>query len=102
MIGAPKVYGGWGEAAGEGMSGSDLLHEATSRLVTALSGFEQNVAQRRQEDLAAETLQEQVETLNASLRAERARSGNLAVVNDEVAERLDSAIAAIQDILNAG
>ena len=82
------------------MSGSDLLQEATARLVSALEGFETSVAQRRQEHLAAETLQEQVGTLSASLRDERVRADNLSATNDEVAERLESVIAAIQDMLD--
>ncbi|MGD9869398.1 MAG: DUF4164 family protein [Hyphomicrobiales bacterium] len=81
------------------MSGSDLLQEATARLLTALEGFETSVAQRRQETLSAEALQEQVDTLSVSLREERTRSSNLVAANDEVAERLEAVIAAVQEIL---
>jgi predicted RNase H-like nuclease (RuvC/YqgF family) len=81
------------------MSGSDALEEVTSRLARALDEIEKTVAERRQSDLKAGTLEEQVQTLTANLGAERERSERLAAASEEVSDRLDTAINSVRTIL---
>lgn len=81
---------------------SDALEEATSRLTKALETFEKTVAERRQADLKAETLTEQLDALNSRLGAERQKSEKLAAANEEVTERLDSIIDSVRNMVEAG
>ena len=85
--------------AGEGMSKVDALEEATSRLTAALEAFEKTIAERRHSDLTAEALQEQIQTLTATLGAERQRAERLSSTNTEVSQRIDSVIDSIRAIL---
>jgi septal ring factor EnvC (AmiA/AmiB activator) len=84
------------------MSKSDLLEEATSRLTAALEVFESTVADRRHDDLTAEALQEQLQSLTDSLGAVREKTGRLEAANDEVAERIEEIIGSIKSILQPG
>jgi len=85
-----------------GASGeSDSLKQAAMRLNAALQAFENTIAQRRQKELKAEKLEEQVTALNASLAAERERARKLADANDAVTARLDEMIDVIEGMLAA-
>lgn len=81
------------------MSGSDALEEAISRLARALDNIEKTIADRRQGDLKAEALEEQVQSLSANLGAERERSERLAAASEEVSDRLDTAIDTVRTML---
>lgn len=85
-----------GDIRGEGMSESDALNEATSRLEKALETIEKTVADQRHATLRAESMQEQIETLTATLGSERERSQRLFAANDEVSDRLDSMIESVK------
>ena len=83
------------------MSQSDALNEATSRLEKALENIEKTVADQRHASLTAESMQEQIESLNATLSSERERARRLAEANDEVSGRLDSMIDSVKAALGA-
>jgi len=83
------------------MAESDALEQATSRLTTALKVFEETISQKRHADLTAEALQEQIETLTASLGAERKKTERLLTANDTVSERLDAIIDSVRTIVEA-
>jgi predicted RNase H-like nuclease (RuvC/YqgF family) len=87
------------DVRGEGMSQSDALNEATSRLEKALENVEKTVADQRHASLTAEAMQEQIETLTATLGNERERARRLAEANDEVSSRLDSMIDSVKAVL---
>lgn len=75
------------------------LKSAATRLNTALETFENTVAARRQNDLKAETLEEQVQTLSDSLAVEREKSQKLLQANDATSERIDELINSIEIML---
>ncbi len=77
------------------------MEQATSRLTSALEVFENTIAQRRHADLTAEALEEQIQSLTASLGVEREKSQKLLVANDAVSERLDAIIDSVRTILEA-
>lgn len=81
------------------MNESDALKEANSRLEKALETIEKTVADQRHATLRAESMQEQVETLKATLGSERGRAERLATANDEVSDRLDSMIDSLKAAL---
>lgn len=81
------------------MKESDALQEATSRLATALEQIEKTIADRRQADLRADGLEEQVQSLTSNLGVERERYERLAAASDEVSDRLDSAIDTVRGML---
>ena len=83
------------------MSDSNALEEAASRLIRALETIEKTVAERRHATLRAEALEEQVQTLTASLGTERQRCERLEAASDEVSERLDSMIDSVRTMLGA-
>jgi len=91
--------------AGEGMGNSSNandtggLKSAATRLNTALETFENTVAERRQSDLRAETLEEQVQTLSDRLAAEREKSQKLLQANNAASERIDELIDSIEIML---
>ena len=83
------------------MTKTDVLEQATSRLTSALEVFEDTISQKRHTDLTAEALQEQLQTLTASLGAEKEKSEKLLIANDTVSERLDAIIDSVRTIVEA-
>lgn len=81
------------------MKESDALQEATSRLTKALEQIEKTIADRRQADLRADGLEEQIQSLTSNLGAERERYERLAAASDEVSDRLDTAIDTVRGML---
>lgn len=75
------------------------LNDATERLASALKAMEDAVASKRHSDLTVESLEEQLQTLEQSLDAERQRGERLESVNDDVTERIESIIESIRDML---
>lgn len=83
--------------------------QAVRQLEAALQGLEYAVEQRLSQATGADGLAEEVQMLTSD-RAElaetldraEARANRLEHINRDVARRLDSAIAAVRDILEAG
>jgi hypothetical protein len=80
---------------------------AVKRLALALDGLDAAVERRREADQAEEALAAQVQALGldrarlaSTLDGEAARSRRLETTNREIAERLDTAIATIQSVLD--
>lgn len=86
---------------GEGMTNSDPLEEANSRLSRALGTFEEKVANLRHADLSADALKEQVETLTSNLGEEQQKCDRLSEANSQVSERIDSIIDSVKSILES-
>ncbi len=81
---------------------------AVRRLALALDALDAAVERRREADRTEDALANQVQALGidrsnlaASLDGETARSRKLEATNREVAERLDTAMASIQSVLDA-
>jgi len=81
---------------------------AVKRLAMALDALDAAVERRREGDRNEDTLAAQVQTLGvdrarlaAALDNEAARSRQLETTNRDIAERLDSAIASIQSVLES-
>lgn len=83
------------------MDNGNDLSSATERLSTALKAMEDAVASKRHADLTVESLEEQVQSLEASLDAERQRGEKLAAANEDVSERLDTIMDTIKDMLQS-
>lgn len=84
------------------------IDTAVKRLALALDALDAAVERRRDADRGAEELAAQVQALGldrsklaAALDGETARSRKLESTNREIAERLDTAIASIQSVLDA-
>ena len=80
---------------------------AVKRLALALDGLDAAVERRREADRAEEALAAQVQALGldrarlaSTLDGEAARARRLETTNREIAERLDTAIATIQSVLD--
>ncbi len=91
------------------MSEQSAIDAAVKRLAMALDALDAAVERRRDADRNEDTLAAQVQTLGLDrarlasvLDGETARSRKLEATNREVAERLDTAIAAIQSVLEGG
>jgi len=83
------------------------IDSAVKRLALALDALDAAVERRRESDRGAEALVAQVQALGldrtrlaSSLDGETARSRKLEATNREIAERLDTAIASIQSVLD--
>ena len=81
---------------------------AVRRLALALDALDAAVERRRSADRSEEALASQVQALGvdrnnlaASLDGETARSRKLEATNREIAQRLDTAMASIQSVLDA-
>ena len=83
------------------MGDKDELTAATERLDSALKVMEEKVASRRQEDLQRESLEEQVQTLEARLDAERERSEKLVTASEDAAQRIDKVMNSIEGMLQS-
>jgi hypothetical protein len=90
------------------MTEQSAIDAAVRRLALALDGLDAAVDRRREADRGEEALAAQVQALGidrtklaAALDGETARSRKLEATNREIAERLDTAIAGIQSVLDA-
>jgi uncharacterized membrane protein YccC len=90
------------------MTEQSAIDAAVKRLALALDALDAAVERRRESDRSEEALANQVQALGvdrtklaAALDGETARSRRLETTNREIAERLDSAIAGIQSVLDA-
>jgi hypothetical protein len=88
------------------MSEQSAIDTAVKRLAMALDALDAAVERRREADRNEDTLAAQIQTLGldrarlaSALDGEAARSRKLEATNREVAERLDTAIATIQSVL---
>ena len=91
------------------MSEQSAIDTAVKRLAMALDALDAAVDRRTDADRTEDTLAAQVQTLGldrarlaSALDGETARSRKLEATNREVAERLDTAIASIQSVLEEG
>lgn len=89
------------------MTEQSAIDAAVRRLALALDALDAAVERRREADRNEEALVNQVQALGvdraklaAALDGETARSRRLEATNREIAERLDSAIASIQSVLD--
>lgn len=88
------------------MSEQSAIDTAVRRLAMALDALDAAVERRRDGDRNEDTLAAQVQTLSvdrarlaSALDGEAARMRKLEDVNREIAERLDTAMASIQSVL---
>jgi hypothetical protein len=89
------------------MTEQSAIDMAVKRLALALDGLDAAVERRREADRAEEALAAQVQALGldrarlaSTLDGEAARARRLEATNREIAERLDTAIATIQSVLD--
>jgi hypothetical protein len=89
------------------MTDQSAVDTAVKRLALALDGLDAAVERRTQADQSEEGLAAQVQALGtdrtrlaAALDGETARSRKLEATNREIAERLDTAMASIQSVLD--
>ena len=89
------------------MSEQSEIDSAVKRLALALDALDAAVERRQQADRSEEGLARQLHTLGldrtrlaAALDGETARSRKLEAANREIAQRLDTAIASIQSVLD--
>jgi len=90
------------------MTDQSAVDSAVKRLALALDALDAAVERRTQADQSEEGLAAQVQALGtdrtrlaAALDGETARSRKLETTNREIAERLDTAMASIQSVLDA-
>jgi len=90
------------------MTDQSAIDMAVKRLALALDALDAAVERRQQADRSMEALAAQVHSLGvdrtrlaAALDGETARSRRLETTNREIAQRLDTAIASIQSVLDA-
>jgi len=90
------------------MSDQSAIDTAVKRLALALDALDAAAERRREADRNEEGLASQLHALGvdrtklaAALDGEAARSRRLETTNREIAQRLDSAIASIQSVLDA-
>jgi hypothetical protein len=88
------------------MSEESAIDNAVKRLAQALDALDAAVERRREADRSEEALAAQVHVLGLdrtklanSLDGETARAKKLEETNRDIAQRLDSAIASIQSVL---
>lgn len=89
------------------MSEQGAVDAAVKRLALALDALDAAVERRRQSDRTEDALIGQVQALGLdrarladTLDSETARSRKLEATNREIAQRLDTAIASIQSVLD--
>ncbi|MGH6682487.1 MAG: DUF4164 domain-containing protein [Pseudolabrys sp.] len=90
------------------MSDQSAIDSAVKRLALALDGLDAAAERRREADRNEEGLASQIHALGvdrtklaAALDGEAARSRRLETANREIAQRLDTAIASVQSVLDA-
>ncbi len=81
------------------MGTENELNNATERLENALKGIEDLVAAKRTNDLTVESLEEQLQSLESSLEAERARNEGLSTTNEDVSRRIGVVMKSIEGML---
>jgi hypothetical protein len=81
------------------MGQENELNNATERLENALKGIEDLVAAKRTNDLTVESLEEQLQSLESSLEAERARNEGLSTTNEDVSRRIGVVMKSIEGML---
>jgi hypothetical protein len=81
------------------MGKENELNNATERLENALKGIEDLVAAKRTNDLTVESLEEQLQSLESSLEAERARNEGLSTTNEDVSRRIGVVMKSIEGML---
>jgi Domain of unknown function (DUF4164) len=96
-------------AKGAQMSEQSAIDSAVKRLAMALDALDAAVERRREGDRNENSLAAQVQTLGLDrarlasvLDSETARTRQLEATNREIADRLDTAIASIQSVLESG
>jgi Domain of unknown function (DUF4164) len=89
------------------MTDQSAVDSAVKRLALALDALDAAVERRQQADHSEEGLAAQVQALGtdrtrlaAALDGETARSRKLEATNREIAQRLDTAMASIQSVLD--
>jgi Domain of unknown function (DUF4164) len=89
------------------MTAQSAIDLAVKRLALALDALDAAVERRREADRGEEALAAQVQTLGldrarlaSTLDGEAARARRLETTNREIAQRLDTAIASIQSVLD--
>jgi hypothetical protein len=89
------------------MTEQSAIDMAVKRLALALDALDAAVERRREADRSEDALAAQVQALGndrtklaESLDGETARSRKLEAANREIAQRLDTAIASIQSVLD--
>jgi chromosome segregation ATPase len=90
------------------MTEQSSIDHAVKRLALALDALDAAVERRRESDADEDALAQQLQTLGAdrsklaaALDGETSRARRLEATNRELAERLDTAIASIQSVLQA-
>ena len=90
------------------MTDQSAIDTAVKRLALALDSLDAAVERRRQADRSEDGLASQVHALGvdrtrlaAALDGETARARRLESTNREIAQRLDTAIASIQSVLDS-
>ena len=81
------------------MDKENELNDATERLENALKTIEDLVAAKRTNDLTVESLEEQLQSLESSLEAERALNKGLATTNEDVSRRIGVVMKSIEGML---
>jgi len=81
------------------MGKENELNNATERLENALKGIEDLVAAKRTNDLTVESLEEQLQSLESSLEAERGRNEGLSTANEDVSRRIGVVMKSIEGML---
>lgn len=81
------------------MGNENELSDATERLEHALKTIEDLVASKRTNDLTVESLEEQLQSLELSLEAERNRSDGLSTTNEDVSRRIESVMKSIEGMI---
>ena len=81
------------------MGKENELNDATERLEHALKAIEELVAAKRTNDLTVESLEEQLQSLETSLEAERKRSDGFSTTNEDVSKRIDAVMKSIENML---
>ncbi|MHA1164913.1 MAG: DUF4164 family protein [Alphaproteobacteria bacterium] len=81
------------------MGKDNELNDATERLENALKTIEDLVAARRTNDLTVESLEEQLQSLQSSLEAERVRNEGLSTTNEDVSRRIGVVMKSIEGML---
>ena len=89
------------------MTDTSAIDMAVKRLALALDALDAAVERRRDSDRSEEALAAQVQTLGldrtrlaSALDGETARTRKLEATNREIAQRLDTAMASIQSVLD--
>jgi hypothetical protein len=90
------------------MTEQSAIDNAVKRLAQALDALDAAVERRREADRSEESLAAQVQALGLdrtrladTLDGEAARARKLEAANREIAQRLDTAIASIQSVLDS-